>query len=169
MRRDCPRILSHVSSALGQMSATAGESKAWIWIKWRDTEVIVEFIGGEGRRMQFICVTETPCNYGGTRKWFTYPSCSGQTSVLYGDPMFACQKCKGLRYQCQYQSPRERLRSKILKLRRKIGASDDMYESVNLPPAGMSSKAFMRNISQLGSLREALFLELEYPRAWAAR
>ena len=119
--------------------------------------------------MQFISIEETSCNYGGARQWFRCPNCSHRRAVLYGDPMFACQKCKGILYQSQYESPRERLRSKILKLRRKIGASDNIYEPVNLPPAGMSGSKFMKYVEQLIDLKEALHAETQFIRAWAKR
>lgn len=140
-----------------------------VWVKWKGDHLIVEFIGGEGRRMQHICLSETPCNYGGVRKWFVCPGCGARKSILYGDPMFGCRSCKGLLYKSQYESSRERLHSKIVKLRRKIGSSDDMLDPVNLPPVGMSGSKFMKNVGQLIELQEALHREMQYVRAWAER
>ncbi len=140
-----------------------------VWINWHDNHLIVVFIGGEGRRTQYICVDETPCNYGGVRRWFVCPGCSARSSVLYGDPMFGCRSCKGILYHSQYESPRERLRSKIVKLRRKMGASDNPFDPINLPPVGMSGPKFMKNVRLLIALQEALHAETQFGRAWAER
>ena len=138
-------------------------------IKCHGDHLVVEFIGGEGRRTQHICLEETPCNYGGVRKWFVCPGCSARSSVLYGNPMFGCRSCKNLLYASQYESPRERLHSKIVKLRRKIGSSDNMLDPLNLPPVGMSGTQFMKNVEQLIDLQETLHAETQYSRAWAKR
>lgn len=138
-------------------------------IKWQSNHLIVEFPGGEGRRTQHICLSNTPCNYGGVRNWFVCPGCSARSSVLYGDPMFRCRSCVGLLYASQYESPRERLRSKIAKLRRKMGSSANPLEPLGLPPAVMSGSQFMKNVGLLIDLQEALRAETQFIRAWAKR
>ncbi len=61
------------------------------------------------------------------------------------------------------------MRSKIVKLRRKMGSSDNLFDPVNLPPVGMSSSKFMQNVAQLIELQEALRAETQFGRAWAKR
>lgn len=59
---------------------------------------------------QTIFVTETRCNYGGTRRWFICPLCKKRIGTLYRKPLsvnFFCRNCNNLTYQLrQYHRSR---------------------------------------------------------------
>ena len=51
---------------------------------------------------QKVNLTTTSCNFGGKRYWFTCPRCTSRVGTLfcpYGEALYECRVCKGLRYE----------------------------------------------------------------------
>jgi hypothetical protein len=49
-----------------------------------------------------IETVQTPCNFGGSRRWFRCPNCGTKTGKLYLPPdgtAFLCRTCHGLTYR----------------------------------------------------------------------
>jgi hypothetical protein len=69
----------------------------------------------------FVPFVYTPTKFGGQRTWFRCPDCSQGCRVLYGVNSLRCRKCRGLRYQSQYQSAAFRLLDRAHKIRRRLG------------------------------------------------
>ncbi len=77
--------------------------------------------GGEWEDVRdTIRLDQTPCHYGGFRKWFICPSCNRRVGLLYGPgKYFRCRHCTGLSYASQSESYLDRMARKA----RKFGAS----------------------------------------------
>jgi hypothetical protein len=53
----------------------------------------------------FVSYVFTPTKFGGWRAWFRCPGCGLRCRVLYGINSLRCRKCRGLKYQSQYETP----------------------------------------------------------------
>ena len=102
--------------------------------------------GGEWEDVeQTISFDQTPCNYGGYRTWFLCPRCWRRVAVLYGaGKYFLCRHCYGLSYSSQQESKEDRLMRKARTIRKRIGASHDLFEPVMFKPKHMHQKTFDR-------------------------
>lgn len=85
--------------------------------------------GGEWEPVkQKIFFDTTPCNYGGTRKWFLCPGCNRRVGILSGQwklfcgqwKLFLCRHCCDLSYISQSQCKLDRQISQKHKLGRRI-------------------------------------------------
>ncbi len=102
--------------------------------EWEPVEINIQF-------------SETQCNYGGTRKWFICPNmnCNKRVAVLYGvGKYFLCRHCYGLVYSSQQESKSDRLMRKARKIRKRLGASNNLMESILFKPKNMHQKTFDR-------------------------
>jgi len=94
---------------------------------------------------QIISLSQTPCNFGGYRKWFLCPRCWKRVAVLYGaGKYFYCRHCHDLAYSCQQETPPFRLTSKAQKIRKRLGASLCTNDPIFDKPKGMHWKTFNR-------------------------
>jgi len=91
-----------------------------------------------------VLLTSTACNYGGSRTWFLCPKCLRRVAVLYGGAYFRCRRCHNLAYRSQNESDHARLFRKARKLRRRIGADEDLTRPILFKPKGMHQKTFDR-------------------------
>jgi hypothetical protein len=101
--------------------------------------------GGEWEQIKdeiFFCWT--PCNYGGNRQWFLCPGCNRRVAVVYGGKYFRCRHCHNLTYASQQESKSDRLMRKARKIRARLGASNDLTESILFKPQNMHQKTFDR-------------------------
>lgn len=157
----------------------AGSSPATLMIGAGDTEarfpVIIQAAAraitltahaGWGDVKQSILLTETPCHFGGHRKWFLCPDCDRRCGILYLTEHFACRTCSDLTYASQYESPRERMRRRLLKIRKLIGPDLIIGHPLNPPPAGMSVPRWRELVEEYGELRKQYLRECEKPCAW---
>ena len=51
---------------------------------------------------QFVLLSKSKCNFGGTRPWFICPNCKCRVGKLYRKPFsmaFLCRHCQNLTYQ----------------------------------------------------------------------
>ncbi len=66
---------------------------------------------------QTIETTETPCAYGGSRRWFACPVCGGRCAVLFmRASRFACRTCQRVSYSTQSGSKHNRLNARYHRL-----------------------------------------------------
>lgn len=94
---------------------------------------------------QTISITQTPCNYGGHRKWFLCSRCGRRVIVLYGAGMyFHCRHCYNLTYSSQQEGRSDRLIRKARKIRGRLGASNNLFEPIRSKPKYMHWKTFDR-------------------------
>jgi len=108
-----------------------------------------------------VYLDETPCNYGGSRKWFICPTCRKRVGILYGPgKFFRCRNCYCLSYSNQSESKLDRLYRKARKIRRKldIGSEwwgpDNLSEPIFEKPKGMRWKTFERLSKAENQLQE---------------
>jgi len=92
----------------------------------------------------FIPFVFTPTRFGGTRVWFRCPGCGLGCRVLYGVASLRCRKCRGLKYESQYQSPAFRLLGRARKIRRRLGISDTFGDSLPPKPRYMRWRTYNR-------------------------
>jgi hypothetical protein len=102
--------------------------------------------GGEWEDVkETITFARTPCNYGGERIWFWCPHCWKRVAVLYGaGKYFLCRHCHNLAYSSQQEGNSDRLMRKARKIRRRLGASENLFESIWFKPKNMHQKTFDR-------------------------
>ena len=94
-----------------------------------------------------IKLQKTPCRYGGFQYWFECPVCRHRVCSVYLSDTWCCRHCGHLAYPSENEDELERLRSKALKLKEKLGSE------YWIKPKGMHQKTYDR-------LRETL-LEAE--------
>lgn len=105
----------------------------------------VVFIDG-----QRVRIDRTPQHFGGTRAWFLCPACHRRCTVLY--PV-ACRKCRGLYYQAEHLSPRDRATVKAQRLRMQLGATSG---NLSLPiPAKPSRMRWHTYLAARAAIKEA--------------
>lgn len=92
-----------------------------------------------------IGIQQSTCHFGGSRSWFTCPSCQGRVGVVYlKDRSFACRSCCDLAYESQLEEPASRLIAKAHKLRARLGASGRLFAPIPDKPKGMHSRTYWR-------------------------
>ncbi len=63
-----------------------------------------------GFHTHWIALTQTPCHFGGQRRWFVCPRCGNRMAVLYmRHGRFACRHCQQIAYQSQSGDADDRL------------------------------------------------------------
>ena len=73
---------------------------------------------------QLIQLARTPCNYGGTRPWFTCPTCARSVGVLViAANLPRCRKCLDLPYYSQQCGTLDRLIHRKHKIEKKLDRS----------------------------------------------
>ncbi len=90
-----------------------------------------------------IKLLKTPCQFGGYQYWFECPVCRRRVCTVYLSDVWCCRHCGHLAYPSENEDELERLRSKVYKLKEKLG------EDYWIKPKGMHRKTYDR-------LREAL-------------
>lgn len=96
-----------------------------------------------------VRLDRTPCHYGGERLWFLCPACSKRVAVLASHgKRFVCRHCHKMYYGSQQEGYMDRLIRKVRKIRKRLGATDDLTELVWIKPKGMHQKTFDRLIQE---------------------
>jgi hypothetical protein len=98
-----------------------------------------------------VALQWTACHLGGRRLWFLCPCCGRRVAVLWGGRIYACRHCHRLSYPCQREAPHDRLLSRALKIRDRLGWKGDW----GLKPKGMHQKTFDRLVREYRRLDEA--------------
>ena len=106
--------------------------------------------------VQTIWLDRTPCNYGGTRKWFLCPHCNKRVAILYQvNTLFLCRRCYQLPYASQGEDYPDRMERRANKIGLKLdpdGLEGDYYYK----PKGMHWKTFNRLILDNNRLQETI-------------
>jgi len=86
----------------------------------------------------------TPCNFGGARAWFLCPSCCRRVALLYGGKVFACRHCHRLAYDCQRETPDDRVSRQVDKLRERLKWEPGLLNGKEWKPKWMRWRTFHR-------------------------
>jgi ribosomal protein S27AE len=92
-----------------------------------------------------VQLSRSPCHYGGERVWFLCPDCDKRVAVLalHGS-RFVCRHCHKRPYGSQQEGYVDRMQRKARKVRKRLGATDNLMESIWRKPKGMHQKTFDR-------------------------
>jgi len=107
----------------------------------------------------FVPFVFSPTKFGGQRTWFRCPGCGTGCRVLYGTNSLRCGRCRGLKYQSQYQAAAFRHLDRAHKIRRRLGKPSASGDPLPPKPHRMRWRTYRR--------LECLVLRLETAR-WAA-
>ena len=136
---------------VGSLSwSSRGEQTGSIRYRMEENRMVLNYRhrphGGEWEDVeQDILFDRTPCNYGGFRTWFLCPHCGRRVALIYGaGKYFLCRHCCNLTYASQQLSQSNRLMRKALKIRERLGASDNLRERILFKPKNMHQKTFDR-------------------------
>lgn len=100
---------------------------------------------------QQVHVERTPCNFGGSRPWFTCPRCNSRVGVLVlAGKRFACRKCCRIPYACQMESKSDQASRRIRKIQKRLGNPEweNVIDSWFPKPKGMHWRTYHRIIAQ---------------------
>lgn len=105
-----------------------------------------------------------PCHLGGSRPWFSCPSCGRRVAKLYGGAVFACRHCWRLNYASQQTSRRDRAADRSWNLRRALGC-DEGFLSIPAEyihkPKGMHWRTFNCKIAQLKQVEDTALADTQ--------
>jgi hypothetical protein len=101
----------------------------------------------------FVRFSFSPTRFGGWRAWFCCPGCRQACRVLYGTNSLRCRKCRGLKYQSQYESSAFRGLDRARKIRRRLGGREPFDGPLPPKPRYMRWRTYQR--------LERLVLQLE--------
>lgn len=117
-----------------------GGSNAWSW--WRgdqpsgsirftvgECSIRLNYSAGDKDASQTIQTTTTPCAYGGSRRWFSCPTCTGRCEVLFmRSGRFACRSCQRVSYRSQSGSEHDRLNTRYHRLNNLVAAGKPKWQ-----------------------------------------
>lgn len=114
------------------------------------------------REAKGVALTWTPCTFGGSRPWFICPACKYRVAILFGD---GCRRCKGIRYQSQYDARLDRLRVRSSAIRQQLGHYLKLFDLIAPRPKRMRRATYQRLLTELETVElEAIKLAApEYP------
>ena len=104
---------------------------------------------------EVISLIETTTNFDGRRQWFKCLGCGQQCRIIYGGIWFRCRKCRGLRYESQYEPPFARAASRALKIRDKLGGRGGIDDPFPEKPKGMHWRTYEKLRDMEEQLQEA--------------
>ena len=93
---------------------------------------------------EVIPFTESPTNFGGSRRWLQCLSCGRSCRVLYGGTRFRCRNCLGLRYESQYEPTYTHAASRAHRIRARLGQYGSLDEPFPPKPKGMHWATYRR-------------------------
>ena len=91
-----------------------------------------------------VSISKTAVHLGGHRSWFLCPGCNRRIAALYFVKRFRCRHCLDLRYQSQRDTPRFRAISRIQRVRRKTGGTEDLMTPLPSRPRYMHNSTYQR-------------------------
>ena len=87
----------------------------------------------------------TPCNYGGSRKWFSCPHCNRRVAIIYGaGKLFLCRHCHNLTYGSQQEHCADRNLRKARDIRNRLGGGNNLTDPFPWKPKHMHWKTYWR-------------------------
>lgn len=94
---------------------------------------------------QVIRFSYTTCHFGGFRKWFFCPRCNARVVAVYGaGKRFLCRHCYGLNYSSQHENMADRMMRKARKIRKRLGADNNLTIPIFFKPKNMHWRTFER-------------------------
>jgi hypothetical protein len=102
----------------------------------------------------FVPFLFAAARFGGRRAWFRCPGCGQGCRVLYGVAALRCRKCRGLKYQSQYESPAFRLIGRARKIRRRLGKAGRSGDPLPPKPRHMRWRTNHRLTRLVSALEE---------------
>ena len=98
---------------------------------------------------QTVWLESTPCAFGGSRSWFTCPTCSKRVAVIYGaGRLFACRRCKGLAFSSQGEAADDRAARRANRIRKLLGWQIGILNGPGLKPKGMHQRTYQRLLAR---------------------
>ena len=97
--------------------------------EWTSVDEVVPFV-------------EMPLRLGGTRRWFSCPSCQRRCRILYGGSRFRCRTCYRLKYETQYEPAFARAATRAWKIRQRLGADGGIADPFPARPKGMHQRTY---------------------------
>jgi len=98
---------------------------------------------------QTVWLETTPCVLGGSRSWFTCPTCSKRVAVIYGaGRLFACRRCKGLAFSSQGEAADDRAARRADRIRKRLGWQIGILNGPGLKPKGMHQRTYQRLLAR---------------------
>lgn len=127
--------------ASARASLIVGRQKMVVACSWTDGET-----GDHQKMKRVIRLSESPCRYGGSRKWFICPLCGHRMAVLVlTPPDVGCRHCLGLSYTSQSENISYRGLRRMNKIADKL-QRDEFFGEMLLRPKGMHWKTYNRLI-----------------------
>lgn len=140
---------------------TPGQAFSWQWtvrdrvrasiqvrVESRQVELAYSYTptGGVAETIRHAVLLEsTPCNLGGSRLWFSCPTCARRVAVLYGrGRLFACRQCKGLAYASQGEDDGDRAARRAERIRKRLGWPPGILSGPGVKPPGMHWRTYER-------------------------
>jgi hypothetical protein len=117
-----------------------GTSVTWAWSRGGEPSGNIRFTVNESSirlaynvkgqdASQTVWTTETPCGYGGSRRWFSCPVCDGRCEVLFmRQSRFACRSCQRVSYRSQNGSEHDRLNARYHRLNALVEAGKPKWQ-----------------------------------------
>lgn len=126
-----------------------GQKMATIGVIAQEGRVVLRYRsrppGGEWEDKEYpVPLQWATCRFGGQRPWFLCPCCGRRVAVLWGGDIYACRHCHGLAYTSQREEPHDRLLSRALKIRERLGWNGDYGGK----PKGMHWKTYHRLVQE---------------------
>ena len=151
-----PLTRDHASIRIADLKRTASRtlhrtSVKSISLTLREPNVVVvlEMRAAGDRRSERVALLETPCHYGGVRRWFACPKCARRCAVLYiVRSRLVCRTCGQLAYVTQCMSANDRAEYRRNKILQQLGSNRSSGAQV-LRPRGMWRATFKRLQAEL--------------------
>jgi hypothetical protein len=103
-----------------------------------------ETTGMQKKMLKLIHLSETPCRYGGNRKWFICPQCGHRMAVLVlVPPSVGCRQCRDLSYASQSENASYRALRRRNKIARRLDR-DEYFGEMLTRPKGMHWRTYYR-------------------------
>ena len=138
--------------------SSRGESDGWIQYRMRSYKMVLNYrVRAAGdidwhEVDQTIFFDQTPCHFGGFRKWFICSNCLSRVGVLYGRHIyFLCRKCCALPYRSNLESQIQRYWTKKYRLGRRIFEHYEYGQGYG-KKRGMHRKTFNKLVKQYRAL-----------------
>jgi hypothetical protein len=105
----------------------------------------------------FVPFLFTAARFGGRRAWFRCPGCGEGCRVLYGVEALRCRKCRGLKYQSQYETRAIRQLDRARKIRQRLGRTGRASDPLPPKPRHMRWRTYCRLARLVWDLENAAF------------
>lgn len=129
--------------AAARASLIVTRQKMIVACSWTDGET------GEPQKMKWVIeLSESPCRYGGSRKWFICPRCGYRLAVLVmTPPHVGCRHCLHLSYASQSENVSYRGLRRMDKIANRL-ERDEFFGEMLLKPKGMHWKTYNRLVEE---------------------